>query len=118
IAEAKRKRGQYTEAIAEIRKQLARFPTDLTGQLMIAEIQAQDLNDLPGAEVTIHRLCDQPGHAPRNVAHALSTLADWHLKYELDRDAAQLDLQQIIGRFPETELSLAAEQRIAHLASM
>src|SRR6185295_15285044 len=109
IAEAKRKRGQYTEAIAEIRKQLVRFPTDLIGQMMIAEIQAEELNDLPGAELTIRRLCDQPGHAPRNVAHALSTLADWHLKYELNRDAARVDLQQIIERFPDSELSLAAE---------
>lgn len=118
VAEAKRKQGKYTESIAEIRKQLARFPTDFPGQMMIAEIQAQNLNDLPGAEVTIHRLCAQPGHAPRNVTHALSTLADWHLKYALDRDAARADLQQIIERFPETELALAAEQRIAHLASM
>ena len=118
VAEAKRKLGKYTEAIAEIRRQLAKFPTDLTGQMMLAEIQAQDLNDLPGAEVTIHRLCDQPGHAPRNVTHALSTLADWHLKYALDREAARQDLQQIVERFPDTDLSLAAEQRIAHLASM
>lgn len=118
VAEAKRKRGHYPEAIAEARKQLARFPTDLIGQMMIAEIQAQDLNDLPGAELTIHRFCSQPGHAPRNIAHALSTLADWHLKYSLDRDAARQDLQQIVERFPDTDLSLAAEQRIAHLASM
>ena len=117
VAEAKRKLGKYTEAIAEIRRQLAKFPTDLTGQMMIAEILAQDLNDLPGAEVTIHRLCDQPGHAPRNVTHALSTLADWHLKYNLDREAARQDLQQIADRFPETDLALAAAQRIAHLAS-
>lgn len=117
VAQAKRKRGQYTEAIAEARKQLARFPTDLTGQMMIAEIQAQDLNDLPGAELTIRRFCEQPGHAPLNVAHALSTLADWHLKYALDRDAARQDLQQIVERFPETELALAAEQRLAHLAT-
>jgi len=117
VAEAKRKLGKYNEAIAQARKQLTRFPTDLTGQMMIAEIQAQDLNDLPGAEVTIHRLCAQPGHAPRNIAHALSTLADWHLKYTLDRDAAREDLQQIVDRFPETDLALSAQQRIAHLAS-
>ncbi len=117
IAQSQRKRGRYTEAITHIRKQLDRFPTDITGQLLMAEIQAQDLNDLPAAAVTIHRLCAQPGHAPRNIAHAWSTLADWHLKYSLDRDAARQDLQQIVERFPDTEISLAAEQRIAHLAS-
>src|SRR5690349_4673613 len=53
IAQAKRKRGKYTEAVAEIRKQLERFPTDYTGQLLMAEIQAENLNDMPGAELTI-----------------------------------------------------------------
>jgi outer membrane protein assembly factor BamD (BamD/ComL family) len=117
IAEAKRKRGHYTEAIAEIRKQLDKFPTDYTGQLMLAEIQAENLNDLPGAELTVERFCNQPGHAPRNIAFALNTLADWHLKYALDRDAARQDLQKIVDLFPNSELALLAQQRIGHLAS-
>ena len=117
IAEAKRKRGHYTEAIAEIRKQLEKFPTDYTGQLMMAEIQAENLNDLPGAEVTVQRFCNQPGHAPRNIAFALNTLADWHLKYALDRDAAKQDLQKVVELLPNSEFALLAEQRIGHLAS-
>lgn len=116
IAESKRKRGHYQEAIAEIRKQLEKFPTDFTGQMLLAEIQAENLNDLPGAEVTIHRLCQQPGHAARNLAYALNTLADWHLKYSVDRDAARADLKQIVDLFPESELALLAQQRIGHLA--
>ncbi len=116
IAEAKRKRGHYQEAVAAVRKQLEKFPTDFTGQMLLAEIQAENLNDLPGAEVTIHRLCQQPGHAPRNVAYAFNTLADWHLKYAVDRDAARADLQRIVERFPDSELALVAEQRIGHLA--
>jgi tetratricopeptide (TPR) repeat protein len=117
IAEAKRKKGQYAEAIAEIRKQLDKFPTDIDGQLMLAAIQAENLNDLPGAEITIQRLCNQPGHPPRNIALALNTLADWHLKFAQDRDAARQDLQKIADLFPETELALVAAQRIAHLGS-
>jgi len=117
IAEAKRKKGRYTEAVAEIRKQLERFPNDFTGQLTLAEIQAENLNDLPGAELTIHRLCEQPGHTPRNLALAWNTLADWQLKFAQDRDAARAALQQIIDRLPETDLALAAARRIAHLAS-
>jgi outer membrane protein assembly factor BamD (BamD/ComL family) len=116
IAESRRKRGHYNEAIAEIRKQLDKFPTDFTGQMLLAEIQAENLNDLPGAEITIQRLCRQPGHAPRNVAYAFNTLADWHLKYSVDRDAARADLQRIVDLFPESELALLAEQRIGHLA--
>ena len=117
VAQAKRKRGHYNEAIAEIRKQLEKFPTDYTGQLLMAEIQAENLNDLPGAELTIQRFCNQPGHAPRNIAFALNTLADWHLKYGLDRDAAKQDLEQIVERMPNSEFALLAQQRIGHLAS-
>lgn len=116
IAEAKRKRGHYLEAVAEIRKQLARFPTDFEGQLKLAEIQAENLNDLPGAELAIRRLCEQPGHAPRNLALALNSLADWHLKQGVDRDAARQDLEKLIEVLPDTEFALAAAQRIAHLA--
>jgi outer membrane protein assembly factor BamD (BamD/ComL family) len=117
IAVAKRKRGNYTDAITEIRKQLQKFPTDYTGQLLLAEIQAENLNDLPGAELTVERFCNQPGHAPRNIAFALNTLADWHLKYALDRDAAKQALQKIVELLPNSEFALLAEQRIGHLAS-
>jgi tetratricopeptide (TPR) repeat protein len=116
IAIAKRKRGQYTEAVAEIRKQLEKFPHDFEGQMMLAEIQVEDLTDLAGAELTIRRLGAQPGHPPRNVALAWNAMADWHLKFAQDREAARQDLQQIVELFPETELALAAAQRIGHLA--
>jgi outer membrane protein assembly factor BamD (BamD/ComL family) len=114
---AKRKKGKYTEAVAEIRKQLEKFPNDIEGQMMLAEIQVENLNDLPGAELTIQRLCAQPGHAPGQIALALNALADWHLKFAQDREAARQDLQQIVDLFPDTELALVAAQRIAHLAN-
>lgn len=116
IAEAKRKRGQYSEAVAEIRKQLQRFPTDFEGQLKLAEVQVENLNDLPGAELTIRRLCEQPGHPSRNIALALNTLADWHIKYGVDPDAARQDLENLIAMLPESEYALVAAQRIGHLA--
>ena len=56
IAIAKRKQGKFLEAIAEVRKQLGKFPNDMTGQMMLAEIQAEDLNDLHGAQLTIDRV--------------------------------------------------------------
>ena len=42
-------------------------------------------------------------------------MADWYLKIGMDVDSARSSLQKIIERFPETELALRAEQRIAHL---
>lgn len=116
IAQAKRNRGHYSEAVAEVRKQLAKFPTDLEGQLLLAELQAEHMNDLPGAEITIRRLCNQPEQTPRNIALALNTLADWHLKLTQDRDAAREDLEKIMALLPDSELAAMAAQRIAHLA--
>lgn len=118
IADAKRKKGQYVEAVAEIRKQLEKFPNDFEGQIKLAEIQAENLNDLAGAELTIQRFCSQAGHAPINLAFALNTLADWHLKYGLDRDAARRDLEQIGDLLPDSEFALLAAQRIASLEGM
>ena len=116
MAEAKRKRGHYAEAIAEVRKQLDAFPDDFDGQFLLAEIQAENLDDLPGAETTIERICHQPGHPARSVGFALNSLADWHLKFARDPEAARQDLQKVIDLWPGTELSARAAQRIAHLA--
>jgi len=116
-AQSKRKRGHYQEAIEEVRGQLARFPQDFEGQLLVAEILVENLNDLAGADATIQRICSQRGHAPGNLALALNWLADWHLKYGRDVEAAQLALEKIMFLLPDTEFSALAAQRIAHLAS-
>jgi hypothetical protein len=113
---AKRTKGKYFEALAEVRRQLDKFPNDFEGQTLLAELQAENLNDLPGAEVTIHRLCQQPGHAPANIAYALNKVADWHLSLAKDRDSARKSLEKIIELLPDTEMSLKASQRIARLA--
>ncbi len=117
MAEARRKRGRYAEAMAEIEAQLEKFPGDFTGQLMLAEIQAENLNDLQGAEQTIQRLRHQKNQTPANIALALYSLADWHLKLARDREAARADLQQVVDGFPDSPLALIAAQRIAHLPS-
>jgi tetratricopeptide (TPR) repeat protein len=117
IAQSRQKQGRYLEAVAEIRKQLDRFPTDFEGHMMLAQIQAENLKDLPGAELTIQRLCSQPGHAPRNVAFALYSLADWYLKIGQDVEDARRALEQIPLLLPDTEFALTAAQRIAHLGA-
>ena len=116
IAQARRKQGRYNEAIHEIRAQLARFPTDVTGQLMLAEVQAEHMDDLPGAQLTIERFIAQPGHGPKNIAFALNSLADWQLKYGSDVESARQTLERIVQLLPETELAMNASQRLARLA--
>ena len=117
IAEAKRKRGLFHEAVFEIHRQLQQFPNDLPGQIMLAQIQAENLNDLPGAQITIERLCQQPGHAPQNIATALHQLADWNLKFAQDVLAARQALEKIIELLPHSEQAQMAAQRIAHLGT-
>ncbi len=115
IAEARRKQGKYAEAEAEVRKQLELFPTNFRGQMLLAEIQANDLHDLEAAAATIDRFVGQPDHAPKNLAFALLRLADWHLKFANDREAARATLERIVQLLPDTPESHIAKQRLAHL---
>jgi tetratricopeptide (TPR) repeat protein len=108
-------KGKFLEAVVEIRKQLARFPNDFEGVILLAGIQAENLQDLPGAEITLNHFCDRPGAPPKQVAAAMNHLADWQLKLMQDADSARAALEKIVMRFPDTELALLAAQRIAHL---
>jgi hypothetical protein len=99
----------------EIRKQLARFPNDFEGVMLLAGIQAEDLKDLASAQITLNHFCDQPHPPPKQVAAAMNYLADWQLKLAQDADSARDALEKITARFPDTELALLAAQRIAHL---
>ncbi len=112
-----RKRGYPREALVLVRKELERFPTDIEGQMLAADILAENLNDIEGAAIAIQRLANQPGHTDRNIAYAYNTLADYYLKLHHDRDTAREALQQIIERFPESEVAMIAAQRIATLAN-
>ncbi|MBU6401658.1 MAG: tetratricopeptide repeat protein [Verrucomicrobia bacterium] len=117
VAQARRKRGEYREAIAAIQEQLEKFPADFTGWLLLAEVQADDLKDLAAARATLEQLLSQPGHAPKNLAHALNRLADWQLKLGRDPEAARESLERIGRLFPGTPEAQMAAQRLAHLAS-
>src|SRR5436305_1875122 len=87
VAFARRKQGRYEEAVKEIQEQLQRFPDDFTGQIMLAQIQAEDLKDLAGAQQIIQRICNQERHSPAQISGALMQLADWQLKYWQDPDS-------------------------------
>jgi tetratricopeptide (TPR) repeat protein len=115
IARAKRMRREFPEAVIEIHKQLAQFPNDFEGVMLLAGIQAEDLKDLPAAEMTLNHFCDRPDAPPKQVAAAMNQLADWHIRLAQDVGSARDAFEKIIARFPDTELALQAAQRIAHL---
>jgi len=112
---SKRKLNKPLEAIVAIREQLAKFPDDFEGVTLLASIQAEDLKDLSSAEITYNHFCAAKDAPPRQVAAALTQLADWHLKIAQDADSARAALEKVIMKFPDSELSNAAAQRIAHL---
>jgi tetratricopeptide (TPR) repeat protein len=115
IARSLRMKGKFLEAVVEVRKQLARFPNDFEGVELLAGIQAENLQDLPGAEITLNHFCDRHQTPPKQFAAAMNHLADWQLKLAQDAEAARAALEKITARFPGTELALRAAQRIAHL---
>jgi outer membrane protein assembly factor BamD (BamD/ComL family) len=117
IAEAKRKHGKYEEAIAEVEKQLAKFPEDFQGWMLLASIYGEDLKDNHSAQRTIDRVLEQQNHTPKNLTYALNQSADWHLRLAHDPVSARHALEQIIEFFPETEYAQSARQRLAHLTS-
>jgi len=118
VAIAKRKLNHPLEAVVSVREQLAKFPNDFEGVTLLAGIQAEDLKDLPGAEITFNHFCDRPEAPPHQVAAAWTQLADWHLKMAQDADSARAFLEKIIARFPGTQMALLASQRIAHLGGV
>ncbi len=115
VALSKRKLNRPLEAIVEIRQQLAKFPDDYEGVMLLANIQAEDTKDIPSAEITLNHFCNRPEAPPNQVAAALTQLADWHLKLAQDTGSARAVLERIAERFPKTNLALQAAQRIAHL---
>lgn len=115
IALAKRKRGEFSDAMILVREQLAKFPNDYEGVLLLAAIQAEDLKDLQSAEITLNQFCDWEKAPPMQIASALTQLADWQLKIVHDSTSARMTLERIIAKFPDSEFSKAAAQRIAHL---
>ena len=116
IFNKKKSTGKYLEALAEVRRQLDKFPNDYEGQILLAELQAENLADLQGAELTVQRCCAQVGRSEGEIASALNRLADWHMLIGLDREAAQKTLERIMELFPNTDRANRAAQRIAHLA--
>jgi tetratricopeptide (TPR) repeat protein len=115
VAVAKRKRNKPVEAVIAIREQLAKFPNDYEGTMLLASIEAEDLKDLASAESTLNHFCEWDKAPPKQVAAALTQMADWHLKLAQDTHSAAAVLGRIAEKYPETDMALVAKQRVAHL---
>jgi tetratricopeptide (TPR) repeat protein len=115
LAKGRRKRGEFTTAIEEIDKQLCLFPGSAEGRLLKAEIQAEDIGDVDAAADTIDELVEREESNPEVAPPALMRLADWRLRLGGDPEAAEAALQGLIGLFPESEVSAAAQTLLRRL---
>ena len=112
---ARMKFGKYPEAEREIIHQLEKREDDFDGWLMLADLYANQFNDLPEAEQSILEICDQPKTTPSQLSVALHRLADWQLQRAGDPAAARRALQMICSRLPGTHLAHMAQLRMSHL---
>lgn len=115
MAEAKKKRGRYDEAIADIRVQLADFPNDMQGHMLLAEILAEHKGEVDEAVELLEYFVVECDPGAVNGSFVLNRLADFHLKYRKDPAMARQCLQRVQYEFPGTEQADKAAQRIAHL---
>jgi TolA-binding protein len=112
---AKMKFGKYSEAEWEIIRQLENAENDFNGWMLLAELHATQFKDLPEAEQIVLEVCDQPNVTRSQASVALHKLADWHLKFGNDPDAARRALQVICDRFPRSHLAHMAQLRLSQL---
>jgi len=115
VAEARRMKGNYAGAIREIGEQLRRFPGDFEGQMLLANIQVENLNEHESAQSTLRNIADQLHQKPGDVARALTTLADWQIKFMRDPAAARATLEGLMQRFPGSGVELRVAQRVARM---
>ena len=112
---AKRKRGQYEDAVESVEAQLEQYPGDFDGLMLKASIQAEDLDDLPAAVMTIQETLEDPDKVRFNLPVALNKMADWQLTIARDVSAAKRTLEQIREALPSSQAAQFASQRLSSL---
>ena len=112
---AKRKRGQYEDAVEAVEAQLEQYPGDFDGLMLKASIQAENLDDLPAAVATIQETLEDPGKVRFNLPVALNKMADWQLTIAGDASAAKRTLETIREALPGSQAAHLVSQRLASL---
>ena len=116
-AEAKRMAGDIPGAITAVRAELEKFPEDFDGRMRLATLLAEHSEDLAGALAVIEDTLLLKSLAPGQIAYALNTAADWHLKFARDAEAARLAVERIITMAAGTNAALHAQQRLANFTT-
>ena len=112
---AKRRQGKFSEALAEIDTELLKFPGNLEGHLLKAEIQADDLKNLPAAVELLQEVITTPERPRKELLAAQFRLVELLLHRIHDIPAGQFVLEQILTENPDSEAAHTARQHLAHL---
>ena len=117
IANARRNRGQYLEAVEAVDEELAKHPGNFEGLMLKASIQAENLGDLEAATETLQEAIEGEEQLSYRLPVALNKMADWQLAVAGDHNAARRTLRQIQEALPESQAAQFAAQRLASLDS-
>ena len=117
IANARRNRGQYLEAVEAVDEELAKHPGNFEGLMLKASIQAENLGDLEAATETLQEAIEGEEQLSYRLPVAMNKMADWQLAVASDPDAARRTLRQIQEALPESQAAQFAAQRLASLDS-
>lgn len=115
VAIALKKKGLYDEAAKEIQQELEKFPDDVEGRLLLADLFARNLNCFEAAKIEIEKIVNNPKATPGQLASALNMLADLYLEVNRDIEGARQALKRLYELLPNSEHGLLALQRVAHL---
>ena len=89
VANARRKRGQYTKALEAVDEELVKHPGSFDGLMLKAAIEAENLRDLAAAAVTVQQAIADEEQFNYRLPVALNKMADWQLAIAGDPDAAR-----------------------------
>ena len=117
VANARRNRGQYLEAVEAVNEELAKHPGNFDGLMLKASIQAENLGDLESATETVQEAIECEKQLSYRLPVALNKIADWQLRLAGDPGAARRTLRQIREALPESQAAQFAAQRLASLDS-
>ena len=117
VANARRNRGQYLEAVEAVDEELAKHPGSFDGLMLKASIQAENLGDLEAATETLQEAIEGEEQLSYRLPVALNKMANWQLAVAGDPDAARRTLRQIQEALPESQAAQFAAQRLASLDS-
>jgi len=117
VANARRNRGQYVEAVEAVDEELTKHPGNFDGLMLKASIQAENLGDLEAATETVQDAIEGEEQLSYRLPVALNKMADWQLAVAGDPNAARRTLRQIREALPESQAAQFAAQRLASLDS-